>query len=126
MRCPRLGPLQWRRPTRTSSTPAPTKRGSEDSLNCPIRLDGKLAVLASTVESSDSVPIQNAFQVFKSLSGRLDSVLAKWKDIHDKDLASLNEMARKENIPLLTLRPGQANSPRIEGCSASSPSKLVT
>jgi len=84
----------------------PNIKSSEDSLNYPIRLDGKLAVLASAVESSDSAPTQNAYEVFKSLSGRLDAVLAKWKDIHDKDLASLNEMARKENIPLLTLRPG--------------------
>jgi photosystem II stability/assembly factor-like uncharacterized protein len=84
----------------------PNIKSSEDSLNYPIRLDGKLAVLASAVESSDSAPTQNAYEVFKSLSGRLDSVLAKWKDIREKDLASLNEMARKENIPLLTLRPG--------------------
>jgi len=42
------------------------------------------------------------------LSGRLDSVLAQWKDIRDKDLASLNELARKENIPLLSLKPAAA------------------
>jgi photosystem II stability/assembly factor-like uncharacterized protein len=86
----------------------PNIKSSEDSLNYPIRLDGKIAVLASAVESSDSAPTQNAYEVFKSLSGRLDSVLAKWKDIRDKDLASLNEMARKENVPLLTLKPAPA------------------
>jgi photosystem II stability/assembly factor-like uncharacterized protein len=86
----------------------PNIKSSEDSLNYPIRLDGKLAVLAGAVESSDSAPTQNAYEVFKSLSGRLDSVLAEWKDIRDKDLASLNERARKENIPLLSLKPAAA------------------
>jgi hypothetical protein len=70
--------------------------------------DGKLAVLASAVESSDSASTQNDYEVFKSLSGRLDSVLAQWKDIRDKDLVSLNEMAWKESIPLLSLRPPPA------------------
>jgi len=86
----------------------PNIKSSEDSLNYPIRLDGKLAVLASAVESSDSAPTQNTYEVFKSLSGRLDSVLAQWKDIREKDLVALNEIARKENIPLLSLRPGAA------------------
>ncbi len=86
----------------------PNIKSSEDSLNYPIRLDGKLAVLAYAVGSADTPPTQSDYDVFKSLNGRLDEALAKWKDIRDRDLASLNDMARKENIPLVILKPAAA------------------
>lgn len=104
--------LQKKLPAVEDALINPNIKSSEDSLNFPIRLDGKLAVLGMTVESADSAPTQSAYDVFKSLNGRLDEALAKWKDIRDKDLASVNDMARKENIPLLSLKPATAEAAR--------------
>jgi photosystem II stability/assembly factor-like uncharacterized protein len=96
--------LQKKLPAVEEALINPNIKSSEDSLNHPLRLDGKLAVLSMTVQSADSAPTQSASEVFKSLNGRLDEALAKWKEIHETDLASLNEMARKENIPLLSVK----------------------
>jgi hypothetical protein len=79
----------------------PQITASEDSLNYPIRLDGKYAVLETTVESANHAPPQQCFAVYQSLNQRLDPLMAKWDAIRSKDLAALNEMIRKAKIPVL-------------------------
>ena len=39
------------------------------------------------------------------LSSQLDGDLAAWRDIQAKDLAALNEMARKAKIPVIGVPP---------------------
>jgi len=79
----------------------PEITSSEDSLNYPIRLDGKYAVLEHFVESADHAPTQQSFEVFQSLNQRLDPLMGKWDSIRTKDLTALNDMMRKAKIPAL-------------------------
>ncbi len=86
----------------------PKVTSSEDNLNYPDKLDQQLVSLASTVESADSAPTAPSFERFTELSGQLDAQLARWRDIESKDLAALNDLIRKENIPAIMLPPAEA------------------
>jgi len=74
---------------------------SQDPLNYPIMINDKLMALAGVVESADAAPTQQSYDVFAYLKGKLDPLVARWKETQSKDLAALNEQIRKENIPLL-------------------------
>ncbi|HUI42588.1 MAG TPA: glycosyl hydrolase [Terriglobia bacterium] len=76
-------------------------KSSEDPLNFPIMLDDKLAALGSSVQSADGAPTEQSYAVFDMLSAQLDRELAAWSDIRAKDLAALNELARKANVPVI-------------------------
>jgi photosystem II stability/assembly factor-like uncharacterized protein len=78
-------------------------KSGEDALNFPVMLDDKLMALGSTVQSADGAPTAQSYAVFDMLSSQLDTELAAWRDIREKDLAKLNETARKANIPVIGL-----------------------
>jgi photosystem II stability/assembly factor-like uncharacterized protein len=66
-------------------------RSSQDPLNFPIRLNNKLAALQGTVESGDYPPTEQARAVFKELSARLDTQLARLQTIVTSDVAAFNK-----------------------------------
>jgi len=73
-------------------------RSSQDALNYPIGLNNKLVALASLVESADSAPTQQSYEVFESVKSRLAPHLEKWKALAGKELPELNEQIRGANI----------------------------
>jgi photosystem II stability/assembly factor-like uncharacterized protein len=79
----------------------PKSKAGEDPLNYPIQVADQLAALQETVESSDSAPTAASFTVFDELNSRLDVQLAAWRDIQSKDLAALNALIQKSNIPAI-------------------------
>ncbi len=78
-------------------------RSSQDLLNYPIQVNNKLMALAGTIESADNAPTEQAYAVFEALNARLAPALARWNEIVAKDLAALNDLARKENVPIVEL-----------------------
>lgn len=68
-------------------------RSSQDPLNYPIRLNNKLAALQGTVESGDYRPTDQSYAVFKELSARLDTQLARLEALVKTDLAAFEKMA---------------------------------
>jgi photosystem II stability/assembly factor-like uncharacterized protein len=52
-------------------------RSNQDPLNYPIRLNNKLAALQGVVEGGDYKPTDQSYEVFKELSARLDTQLAR-------------------------------------------------
>jgi hypothetical protein len=76
-------------------------KSSQDPLNYPIMLNDKLMALAGVVESADAAPTQQSYDVYAYLKGKLDPLVARWKEAQAKDLAALNELIRRENVPLL-------------------------
>ncbi len=65
-------------------------RSSQDPLNFPIRLNNKLAALQGVVESGDNRPTDQAYAVFKDLSGRLAAQVAALDALVTSDLPPLN------------------------------------
>jgi len=78
-------------------------KSSEDPLNYPIKVDDKLMGLGGTVESAETAPTRQSYEVFDELSHQLDTQLAKWKEIQATDLVELNNRLRKENVPNVML-----------------------
>ena len=77
----------------------PKSKSGEDPLNYPIQAADQLMALQGTVESADTAPTAASFAVFDELNARLDTQLAAWREIQAKDLAALNALVQKNNIP---------------------------
>jgi hypothetical protein len=65
-------------------------RSNQDPLNYPIRLNNKLAALQGTVESGDTRPTDQSYEVFKDLSARLDAQLGRLEALVKNELAAFN------------------------------------
>jgi len=79
-------------------------RSSQDALNYPIGINNKLVALASVVDSADTAPTQQSFDVFESLKARLAPHIEKWKEVAARDVPALNEQIRAAQIPPLTVK----------------------
>ncbi|MGH9433261.1 MAG: glycosyl hydrolase, partial [Terriglobia bacterium] len=78
-------------------------QSSEDNLNFPIMISGKLGSLLSAVDSADTAPTVQSYTVYQLLRQQLDVQLTTWKDIQTKDMAALNALARKSKIALVMI-----------------------
>jgi photosystem II stability/assembly factor-like uncharacterized protein len=76
-------------------------KSSEGNLRYPNMLNEQFDSFRYSVESADAVPPKQVFDVFDHLSGRLDAQLAAWKQITAQDVAALNDLIRKQEIPAL-------------------------
>lgn len=80
-------------------------KSSQDPLNYPIKLNNKLAALAGVVESADTKPTKQDYDVFDDLSAKLDVQLAKLKDILATDLPAFNKAVKELDVPAVILKP---------------------
>jgi len=80
-------------------------KSSEDPLNYPIKVNDKLMALGGTVESAETAPTRQSYDVFDMLSRQLDAQLAKWKEIQSSDLPKLNQELRKQDVQNIMLAP---------------------
>ena len=74
--------------------------GAEPSL---ARLSGEFSSLMALVEGADVQPTTQAQAAFTEAQKILAALFARWSEIKDKDVKSLNEQLRQANLPLLTL-----------------------
>ena len=79
----------------------PKSKSGEDPLNYPIQTADQLMALQSTVESADATPTAQSYTVFDELNGKLETQLAAWRDVQSRDLAALNALIEKNNIPAI-------------------------
>jgi hypothetical protein len=77
----------------------PRAKSNEDSLNYPVQVGAQLTILEYTVESADSAPTRQSGEVYAELLNRLNPQLNAWREAQAKDLAALNELIIKSNIP---------------------------
>ncbi len=79
-------------------------KSGQDALNFPIKLNNKLAALASSVDSADFPPTNQAYLVYDNLVGKIDAQLARLADIKSKDIADFNQMFINKNLPVITVK----------------------
>ena len=79
----------------------PKSKSGEDPLNYPIQAADQLVALQGTVESADAAPTSQSAPVFEALNARLEAQLNAWHEIESKDLAALNTLIQKNNIPAI-------------------------
>ncbi|HVA71691.1 MAG TPA: hypothetical protein VNF02_01165 [Candidatus Limnocylindrales bacterium] len=78
-------------------------KSGEDPLNFPIMIADQLMALDGTVESADTAPTQSSRVVFDLLSKQLDTQLATYRQLKDKDLADFNKKVRSEDVPAISV-----------------------
>ena len=77
-------------------------KSSESNLNYPVLIDERLHSLLSSVESADAAPTKEQYEVFDELEKQAQLLLlAQYRELMSKDLAALNEIVNKQNIPAL-------------------------
>lgn len=74
---------------------------NQDMCNYPTMLSSKIAWLDNVVDSADTAPTKQSYEFYEEMRKWAQRETAKWKDIKQKDIVALNEMMRKENIPLV-------------------------
>lgn len=73
-------------------------------LNYPIELNSKLGYLVNGVDSADSAPPQQDWDLYQVYRKEVTDLAAQWKSIVSTDLASLNRMTREESMPMVAPR----------------------
>ncbi|HYJ92215.1 MAG TPA: hypothetical protein VEV84_12965 [Pyrinomonadaceae bacterium] len=76
-------------------------KAGQDALNYPIRLNNKLAALASTVDSYDGPPTAQSYDVYNDLSTKVDGQLALFAKIKGEDIAAFNKSYADKNLPVI-------------------------
>ncbi|MGH9669068.1 MAG: VPS10 domain-containing protein [Terriglobales bacterium] len=76
-------------------------KSSEGNLRYPSMLNEQFDSFRYSVESGDGAPPKQVYEVFDRLSGRLGAQLAAWKQLVAGDVAALNDLIRKQEIPAL-------------------------
>ena len=72
-----------------------------DRLRHPAMLKERMEALVSNVSVADSVPPQQAYNVFEHLSKQIDQKLKQMNLVCEKDLSSLNQLIENNGIPKL-------------------------
>ena len=70
-----------------------------DSLNFPTRLNEKMAALPRVVANSDSAPTTQSYQVYASISERIDQQLVRLEKLKGTLIIEFNELVRKLELP---------------------------
>jgi photosystem II stability/assembly factor-like uncharacterized protein len=83
----------------------------EDPLNYPIKLNNKIASLASVVESADARPTDQSYEVFKKLAAALDAELRTLQATLTSELPRVNAALRRERIAVVDPDKKPANRP---------------
>jgi photosystem II stability/assembly factor-like uncharacterized protein len=72
-----------------------------DTMDHPIKLNAKVAALASVVSSGEAAPTRQARQVFDELSARVAAELQRLREVIDSDVAAFNTLIREASIPAI-------------------------
>ena len=65
----------------------------------PTRLNGKLAGLVTVVNSADTAPTQQSYDVFEMVAAEVDEQVALWQKILETEVAAFNKMIKDAEVP---------------------------
>lgn len=77
-------------------------QSGQDPLNFPIRLNNKLAALASTVAQGDYRPTVQAVEVYNKISADIDQCIADLDQLLSQSLPLINQQISEANIPVIS------------------------
>jgi len=73
---------------------------SQDVLNYPIKLNNKLAALASTVATGDNHPTEQQYGVYEDLATKVDAQFQKVEPILRGELTNMIQEIEQESVPI--------------------------
>jgi len=71
----------------------------QDTMNFPVKLNGKLAWLAGVVASAQAAPTRQEYELFEDLVSRIDTQLQGLQEIIDTDVTAFNALMRESDMP---------------------------
>ena len=74
-------------------------KSSQDPLNYPVKLDDKIAALATIAAGADARPTDQSRELFKELADKADAEIANLKAILESDVPNLNTLLKDAGIP---------------------------
>ncbi len=80
---------------------------SEDPLNYPVKLNNKLAALASAAGSSYNAPTKQEYEVFDELSGQVDEQLRILQPLLTKQLQEFDILVKSLHVPAVYVPDGK-------------------
>ncbi|MGN6672975.1 MAG: WD40/YVTN/BNR-like repeat-containing protein [Thermomicrobiales bacterium] len=81
----------------------PRSKAHEDPLNYPIKLNNKLAALASVVASGDAAPTRQSREVYADLAAQTDRALHRLQQVFATELDAFNTTVRDAAIPAVVV-----------------------
>ena len=79
-------------------------RSGQDPLNFPIRLNNKLAALASEAGRGDYRPTDQAIAVRTELTAAIDSELNKLNKIFNEQVPQFNKIVKEKDLDAVVLK----------------------
>lgn len=76
----------------------PKSQAPQDPLNYPIRLDNRLAALASVVAGVDSRPTDQSYELFQELKAEAERELARLERILKEQVGAFNQKIRESGL----------------------------
>ena len=73
----------------------------QDTMNWPVKLNGKLAWLSAVISSSQSAPTNQTYELFEDLVQRINEQLHRLKEIIDTDVVEFNQMMSESGVPAI-------------------------
>jgi photosystem II stability/assembly factor-like uncharacterized protein len=80
-------------------------KSSESNLNYPVLIDERLHGILGSIDNADGAPTEQQQQVAQQLIGQTTPLIAQWKQMKSSDLVALNDMMKKESVPVVYLTP---------------------
>ena len=81
----------------------PNDLAPEDIHNYPVKIRVKLIALQHAVDSADTGPTPQSYQVFQILDQELSVQLAKWKGLTEKDIPAFDQLAPSAGLSKLSV-----------------------
>ncbi len=79
-------------------------KANQDILNFPVMLNDKLAGVYNNVNSGNTRPPKQCYDVFRELAGKADALLSGLKKVMDVDVKEFNELVIKSNVPAVYIK----------------------
>jgi hypothetical protein len=73
----------------------------QDTMNWPVKLNGKLAWLAAVIASAQAAPTRQTYELYEDLSQRIDVQLRRLKEIIDTDVEAFNRLMSESGVPAI-------------------------
>jgi photosystem II stability/assembly factor-like uncharacterized protein len=89
-------------------------KSSESNLNFPVLIDERLHGLAGSIDGVDAAPTRQQYEAFESLSTEARPLIAQWNQIKSSDLVALNDMMRKDSVPVIYIAPASEEGQSVK------------
>lgn len=73
----------------------------QDTMNWPVKLNGKLAWLAAVVASALAAPTRQNYELYEDLSRRIDVQLQQLREIIETDVVAFNDLMSGSGVPAI-------------------------